>query len=220
MPSAQNPIALPRSFGANDSSRTACESGCRQPPVAPWRMRNTIRRASVGARPHRKEEAVKPTTDSISRRLRPNMLASHPVIGRMIALATRYEVSAHVASSIEADRLPAMCGSDTLTTVGSSTSMNVANITDVAMRQGLMCRCSVMTELGLSPISSCIHLRNDRHARPQQVIRILTGIQHDLHWHALHDLHEVAGRVLGRQQTEAGAGGAGDAVHLALEFAA
>ena len=47
-----------------------------------------------------KRRAVKPTTDSISRRLRPKMLASQPVIGRMIALATRYDVSAQVASSI------------------------------------------------------------------------------------------------------------------------
>ena len=85
---------------------------------------------SVGARPHRNEAAVKPTTEIISRFLRPNTLASHPVIGRMIALATRYEVSAQVASSMLAERLPAMCGSDTLTTVVSSTSMNVASITD------------------------------------------------------------------------------------------
>ncbi len=67
------------------------------------------------------------------------MLASQPVIGRMIALATRYDVSAHVASSIDAERLPAMCGSDTLTTVVSSTSMKVANITETAISQGLMC---------------------------------------------------------------------------------
>src|SRR5207245_2086440 len=94
-------------------------------------------------RPHRKDEAVKPTTDSISSRLRPNMLASQPVIGRMIAFATRYDVSAQVASSIEAERLPAMCGSDTFTTVVSSTSMNVANITETAMSQGFTWR-SVM----------------------------------------------------------------------------
>ena len=49
----------------------------------------------------------------------------------MIALATRYDVSAHVASSTVADMLPAMCGSDTLTTVVSSTSMNVANMTAI-----------------------------------------------------------------------------------------
>src|SRR5436190_2776947 len=99
-------------------------------------MRNTISSASVGASPHRNDDTVKPTTDSISRRLRPNMLASQPVIGRMIALATRYDVSAQVASSIDADRFPAMCGSDTFTTVVSSTSMKVANITETAISQG------------------------------------------------------------------------------------
>ena len=104
-------------------------------------MRKTISEPSVGARPHRNDAAVKPTTDVISRRLRPKTLASQPVIGRMIALATRYDVSAHVASSMVADRLPAMCGSDTLTTVVSSTSMKVANMTETAMSQGLMTRC-------------------------------------------------------------------------------
>ena len=55
----------------------------------------------------------------------------------MIALATRYDVRAHVASSVVADMLLAMCGSDTLTTVVSSTSMKVANITAIATTQGL-----------------------------------------------------------------------------------
>jgi len=135
-------MALPRSFGAKASSSTACDSGTSAPPVAPWTMRKKMSAPSVGARPHKKEAAVKPTTDSISRFLRPNTLASQPVIGRMIALATRYDVSAHVASSMVADRLPAMCGSDTLTTVVSSTSMKVASITEIAMIQGLMCLCS------------------------------------------------------------------------------
>src|SRR5215210_6365217 len=79
-----------------------------------------------------------PDLDGLS--ARPKVLASQPVIGRTIALATRYDVSAHVASSIDADRLPAMCGSDTFTTVVSSTSMKVANITAVAISQGLMWR--------------------------------------------------------------------------------
>ena len=35
-----------------------------------------------------------------------------------------------------------MCGSDTLTTVVSSTSMKVANITEMAMIHGLICLCS------------------------------------------------------------------------------
>src|SRR2546422_9436470 len=102
-------------------------------------MRKMMSEPSVGARPHRNDAAVKPTTDNISNRLRPNMLASQPVIGRMIAFATRYDVSAHVASSIDADKLPAMCGSDTFTTVVSSTSMKVANITETAINHGLTC---------------------------------------------------------------------------------
>src|SRR5262249_26085084 len=99
--------------------------------------RKTMSIGRVGAKPQKNEEAVKPTTDIISRRFRPKRPASQPVIGRMIALATRYEVSAHVASSTVASRLPAMWGSDTLTTVVSSTSMKVENITDIATIQGL-----------------------------------------------------------------------------------
>ena len=86
------------------------------------------------------DATVNPETDSKSRFLRPNRLASQPVIGRMIALATRYDVNAHVASSIVADRLPAIWGSDTLTTVVSRTSMKVANITAIAMIHGLTWR--------------------------------------------------------------------------------
>src|SRR5579863_3531975 len=61
-------------------------------------------------------------------------------MGRTMALATRYDVSTQVTSSTVAERLPAMCGSDTLTTVVSSTSMKVQNITEMAMIQGLTCR--------------------------------------------------------------------------------
>src|SRR5262245_51618760 len=101
-------------------------------------MRKSTSKGRLGASPQKNEAPVNPTTDSISRFLRPKRLASHPVIGRMIAFATRYDVSTHVASSIDTDRLPAMYGSDTFTTVVSSTSMKVANITLIAMIQGLM----------------------------------------------------------------------------------
>ena len=57
----------------------------------------------------------------------------------MMALATRYDVRTQVTSSTVAERFPAMCGSDTLTTVVSSTSMKVQNITEMAMIQGLTC---------------------------------------------------------------------------------
>src|SRR6185436_9924634 len=102
-------------------------------------MRKITSDARFGAAPQRNDASVKPAVDHMSKRLRPNLLASPPVIGRMMALATRYDVSAHVASSVVADRLLAICGSDTLTTVVSSTSMKVANITANAMSQGLTC---------------------------------------------------------------------------------
>jgi hypothetical protein len=47
-------------------------------------------------------------------------------------------VSVQVASSVLAERLPAICGSDTFTTVVSSTSMNVLDMTATAINQGLM----------------------------------------------------------------------------------
>src|ERR1035441_6674619 len=65
-------------------------------------------------------------------------MENHAPMGRMMALATRYEVSTQVASSGVADRLPAMCGSATLATLVSSTSMKVASITVMAMIHGLM----------------------------------------------------------------------------------
>src|SRR5262245_66595959 len=96
--------------------------------------------ARLGATPQRNDASVNPVVDSISRFLRPKRPASQPVIGRMMALATRYDVNAHVASSVVADMLLAMCGSDTLTTVVSSTSMKVASMTAIVTIHGLTCR--------------------------------------------------------------------------------
>src|SRR5471030_563149 len=48
--------------------------------------------------------------------------------------------------------------------------------------------------------------RLDRHARPQQAGE-LAVVEHDLHRDALHDLGEVAGRIVGRQQREFEAAG-------------
>src|SRR3954471_4512396 len=65
-------------------------------------------------------------------------IENQPPIGRMIAFDTRYDVRTHVASSVVAERLPAMCGSATFATLVSSTSMKVANMTVMAMIHGLM----------------------------------------------------------------------------------
>ena len=89
MPNPQKAMALPRSFGGNASSNTACDNGCKQPPEAPCKTRQTIKKGKLGENPQQNEDTVKPTTDAISKFLRPNRLASHPVIGSMIAFATR-----------------------------------------------------------------------------------------------------------------------------------
>src|ERR1700691_2164580 len=114
--------------------------------------RKKIRNGSDGASPQKKEAVVKPVSDNISRRLRPKVVASQPVIGRIMAFATRYDVSVQVASSVVAERLPAMCGSETLTTVVSSTSMKVLDMTAMAMSQGLIWLCSLFPENGIRQI--------------------------------------------------------------------
>ena len=48
------------------------------------------------------------------------------------------------------------------------------------------------------------------------MIAVFSRIEHDLHRNPLHDLHVIAGGILGRQQAETGAAGAGNAIDLAL----
>src|SRR5271157_4718884 len=55
-------------------------------------------------------------------------------MGRMMALATRYEVRTQVASSVVAERLPAIWGRLTLTTEVSSTSITALESTAIATR--------------------------------------------------------------------------------------
>src|ERR1700722_3604884 len=61
---------------------------------------------------------------------------SQPVIGKTIALETRYEVSTHVLSSLLAPRFPAICGSATFAMLVSSTSIKAASDTTNAISQG------------------------------------------------------------------------------------
>jgi hypothetical protein len=63
---------------------------------------------------------------------------NQPLSGSTTAFATRYAVSTQVASSTLEERLPAMCGSATLATLVSSTSMKVASITVPAITQGFI----------------------------------------------------------------------------------
>src|SRR3984957_15800152 len=91
----------------------------------------------LSAVPHRNEHTVNIAMQMMKYRFRPNTSLSHPEIVSTMPLATRYEVSAQVASSLLEERLPAMCGNATLTIVVSRISMNAASVTATAMNQGL-----------------------------------------------------------------------------------
>jgi hypothetical protein len=104
--------------------------------VAPCTIRKKISIPRLAAIPQSTDAIEKPMTAASSSRFLPIRRESQPVSGRMMAFATRYDVSVQVASSMLADRLPAMCGRETFTTVVSSTSMKVASITETATIQG------------------------------------------------------------------------------------
>src|SRR5579862_392774 len=129
-------MAIPCFSRGKLSTRMACELGCIPPPPAPCSTRQITGVVREGASPQSRELIVKITTQAIKNLLRPKTPESHPESGRTIAFDTRYEVRIQVLSSTLAERLPAMCGSDTLATLVSKTSMNVASITVAAISHG------------------------------------------------------------------------------------
>src|SRR5580658_6935257 len=95
-----------------------------------------------------------------------------------------------------------MCGSATLATLVSSTSMKVASITVPAITQGLMSgRAGLSAGVRSSTTSVCravgiVQFRRellgenggfDIHSRAQHLIASGDGIEHDLHWNSLDD---------------------------------
>src|SRR5580704_11445028 len=100
-------------------------------------MRNRISIPRLGAMPHRSEAIVNSRMHSMKKRLRPNAVASQPLIGSTMAFETRYDVNTQVLSSLLAPRSPARCGSATLAMLVSRTSMNAAIATTTAIAQGL-----------------------------------------------------------------------------------
>src|SRR5262249_56993696 len=72
----------------------------------------------------------------------------------------------------------------------------------------------------LSPFLTYAHVGLHGHPRPQQVLRVLALVEHDLDRDALDDLHVVAGRVLRGEQAVAGPTGARDALDAPVVRAA
>src|ERR1700743_1767036 len=111
---------------------------------------------SEGAAPHSTEASVNSTIQIRKNRLRPIRHAIHPLIGRMIAFETRYEVSTQVLSSLLAPRFPAMCGRATLAMLVSSTSINAASDTTNAISHGFTR--GVHTDSGLATAALTTYL--------------------------------------------------------------
>src|SRR5580704_2442431 len=129
--------AKPRWCGGKVSARIACAIGCSPPPPAPWSTRKRRRKPRLGAKPQSRELTVKIPKQVMKKRFRPKVLANQPLMGRMIAFETRYEVSTHVLWSLLAPRLPAIYGRATLAMLVSRTSINAASATTTAISHGL-----------------------------------------------------------------------------------
>src|SRR5271167_5154171 len=123
-------------------------------------------------------------------------------MGRITALATRYELSTQVLSSKPAERLPAMCGSATLAMLVSSTSMNVASVTVNAMIHGLCFGAQGRACAGGGAASNTcsliepswleLHRGRYRHALPQQVVAVLARIEGDSDGNPLHHFDVIS----------------------------
>src|SRR5277367_785540 len=114
-----------------------------------------------------------------------------------------------------------MCGSETLTMVVSSNSMKAARVTTIAISHGLAAGRPLSRPLPPSsdpsfpPSVTKMHHRIHGQAQRQRASRIESAIDHDLDGDALHDLNEVARRILSGEGGEARAAAVLDALHVA-----
>jgi hypothetical protein len=72
------------------------------------------KKPETGRQPAKQRTHGEDAKQAMKKRFRPNAPASQPLIGRMMAFETRYEVRTHVLWSLLAPRLPAMYGRATL----------------------------------------------------------------------------------------------------------
>src|SRR5580698_6518183 len=147
--------------------------------------------------PQSKELTVKIARQDMKKRFRPKVLANQPLIGRMMAFETKYEVRTQVLWSLLAPRFPAIYGRATLAMLVSRTSMKAASATTTAINQGLnlgrqtpwsMVRAAELIER----TSLQVHVRFHIHAWPQPAILVLAWIKYDLDRDPLHNLDVVS----------------------------
>src|SRR5262245_37432837 len=104
-----------------------------------------------------------------------------------------------------------MCGIATLTIDVSMSSRTAASVTAIAMRYLYLYLSSAGATAGATRIALAmlplpdVHVRGDGHARTQRPVGAESLREADAHRDALHDLREVARRVVGREERELGA---------------
>src|SRR5215813_9979000 len=71
--------------------------------------------------------------------------------------------------------------------------------------------------VGVAMLAGCVDLDDHRHSRSQSLCRFLVVVNENLDWYALHDLGEVAGRVVRREQGKLRPAGRGDLFDMAVQ---
>ena len=70
------------------SIRRLCESGINGPAAAPCRMRQAMSMPSESERPHKSDARTKSAVQKETSLVAPTVIASHPEVGMITALAT------------------------------------------------------------------------------------------------------------------------------------
>src|SRR5215472_14234327 len=106
----------------------------------------------------------------------------------------------------------------TLTMLMSMTDISAPSIAAMVIRV-LLPWIGVCSSMGVASgtLDAGSHGDGGAHPRPERDHRGL--VEPDEHRHALHDLHEVPARVIGREESETSAGSAGQALHATGELA-
>src|SRR5215470_12002633 len=134
-----------------------------------------------------------------STRRRPNTVASQATAGAMKICEPMPDVDSHAPSSKESEKAPRRSGRPTV----------VRRLSKLARKAP---RSTAMTaQNGYVPT-----LPSDTGPRPSS-FPVIAGIDPRHDRHALHDLGEIAGGVVGRQQRELRAAGGRDPLHAAVQ---
>src|SRR6185437_11854395 len=104
----------------------ACATDIMGPDTRPCISRAPTSMGRLVASPQTAEKVMNSRMDVTKVLTSPKRLLIHPVSGCMMAAASMYELMVQVPSEVLAPRLPEIAGTETLTMVMSSISMNEA----------------------------------------------------------------------------------------------